>query len=172
MTVDILAKAGYPQQQITNLNNAIDTGAFKRDLAAVVDADLAAARQALGIAPTAPVGIFCGSLYPDKKLDFLVAACDRIHQQSPEFHCVVLQAPVDAVSFTQAQDLVLRWGHARESRDVVLANVHVVVTASTEPDFGAVVRPLQTWARPMVHPLPGCCASWATPRRAGSAGQT
>ena len=35
MTVDILAKAGYPQQQITNLSNAIDTGAFKRDLAAV-----------------------------------------------------------------------------------------------------------------------------------------
>ncbi len=35
MTVDILAKAGYPQQQVTNLNNAIDTGAFKADLAAV-----------------------------------------------------------------------------------------------------------------------------------------
>ena len=51
----------------------------------------------------------------------------------------VLQAPVDAVSFTQAQDLVMRWGHAHESRYVVLANVHVVVTASTEPDFGAVV---------------------------------
>lgn len=90
MTVDILAKADYPKRQITNLNNAIDTGAFKRDLAAVADADLAVARQALGIAPSAPVAIFCGSLYPDKKLDFLVAACDRIHQQSPEFHCVVL----------------------------------------------------------------------------------
>lgn len=90
MTVDILAKAGYPQQQITCLNNAIDTGAFKRDLAAVPEADLAAARLALGIAPGATVGIFCGSLYPDKKLDFLVEACDRIHQQSPEFHCVVL----------------------------------------------------------------------------------
>jgi len=90
MTVDILTKAGYPQQQITNLSNAIDTGAFKRDLAAVADADLAAARQALGIAPGATVGIFCGSLYPDKKLDFLVDACDRIRAQSPDFHCVVL----------------------------------------------------------------------------------
>jgi glycosyltransferase involved in cell wall biosynthesis len=90
MTVDILTKAGYPQQQITCLNNAIDTGAFKRDLAVVADTDLAAARQALGIAPGATVGIFCGSLYPDKKLDFLVAACDRIRAQSPDFHCVVL----------------------------------------------------------------------------------
>lgn len=90
MTVDILAKAGYPQQQITNLTNAIDTSAFKRDLAAVPDADLAAAQRALGIAPGAAVGIFCGSLYPDKKLDFLVEACDRIHSESPEFHCIVL----------------------------------------------------------------------------------
>jgi glycosyltransferase involved in cell wall biosynthesis len=90
MTVDILADAGYPQQQITNLNNAIDTGAFKRDLAAVSDADLSAARQVLGIAPEAPVGIFCGSLYPDKMLNVLVDACDFIHQQSPDFHCVVL----------------------------------------------------------------------------------
>jgi glycosyltransferase involved in cell wall biosynthesis len=90
MTVDILTKAGYPQQQITCLNNAIDTGAFKRDLSAVSDADVAEVQQALGIAPNATVGIFCGSLYPDKKLDLLVEACDRIRRESPEFHCVVL----------------------------------------------------------------------------------
>jgi len=53
--------------------------------------------------------------------------------------CQVLGIPVDAVTFTQAQDRVLRWGHARQSRYVVLANVHVVVTAAREPAFGAVV---------------------------------
>ncbi len=90
MTVDVVAKAGYPPKQMTCLNNAIDTGAFKRDLTAVTDVDLVAARQALGIAPGATVGIFCGSLYPDKKLDFLVEACDRIHSESPQFHCIVL----------------------------------------------------------------------------------
>ena len=90
MTVDIVTKAGYPPEQITRLNNAIDTAAFKSDLSAVPDADLASARQELGIAPGATVGIFCGSLYPDKKLDFLVQACDRIHHGSPEFHCIVL----------------------------------------------------------------------------------
>lgn len=90
MTVDIVAKAGYPLNQITNLNNAIDTAAFKSDLAEVSDAELAAAQQSLGIASGATVGIFCGSLYLDKKLDFLVDACDRIHQESPEFHCIVL----------------------------------------------------------------------------------
>lgn len=52
---------------------------------------------------------------------------------------IVLGVPVDAISFTQAQNRVLAWGKAHESRYVVLANVHVVVTASREPAFGAVV---------------------------------
>ena len=90
MTVDILIKTGYSANQITSLNNAIDTGAFKQALATVSDADLALERNALGIASTAPVGIFCGSLYPDKKLEFLIASIDIIHHKSPEFHCLVL----------------------------------------------------------------------------------
>jgi N-acetylglucosaminyldiphosphoundecaprenol N-acetyl-beta-D-mannosaminyltransferase len=51
----------------------------------------------------------------------------------------VLDVPVDAISFAQAQSRVIAWGQARESRYVVLANVHVVVTASREADFGAAV---------------------------------
>lgn len=51
----------------------------------------------------------------------------------------LLGVPVDVVSFANAQNRVLAWGQARASRYVVLANVHVVVTASREPEFGAVV---------------------------------
>lgn len=47
----------------------------------------------------------------------------------------VLGIPVDAVSFGEAQARIFAWAHARKSRYVVLANVHVVVTASREPDF-------------------------------------
>jgi N-acetylglucosaminyldiphosphoundecaprenol N-acetyl-beta-D-mannosaminyltransferase len=51
----------------------------------------------------------------------------------------VLDVPVDAITFAQAQSRVMAWGKARESRYVVLANVHVVVTASREADFGLAV---------------------------------
>ncbi len=51
----------------------------------------------------------------------------------------VLGVPVDGVSFAAAQDCIMAWGHAHDSRYVVLANVHVVVTASLETDFGAAV---------------------------------
>jgi glycosyltransferase involved in cell wall biosynthesis len=90
MTVDIVAKAGYPINKITCLNNAIDTEAFKHELASISDVDLLEARLELGIHAAAPVGIFCGSLYPDKKLDFLVAAIDLIRLGAPDFHCIVL----------------------------------------------------------------------------------
>ena len=51
----------------------------------------------------------------------------------------VFGMPIDAVSFADALNRVMAWGHAAESRYVVLANVHVVVTASREPEFGAAV---------------------------------
>jgi N-acetylglucosaminyldiphosphoundecaprenol N-acetyl-beta-D-mannosaminyltransferase len=51
----------------------------------------------------------------------------------------VLGVSVDAFSFANAQDCVLAWGRAHESRCVVLANVHVVVTASKQASFGAVL---------------------------------
>jgi len=90
MTVDILTKAAYPSSQITCLDNAIDTSSFKADLASWSTTEVAEAKQQLGIVPGAAVGVFCGSLYPDKKLDLLVAAADLIRQRMPDFSLVVI----------------------------------------------------------------------------------
>jgi N-acetylglucosaminyldiphosphoundecaprenol N-acetyl-beta-D-mannosaminyltransferase len=77
---------------------------------------------------------------------------------------LVLNVPISSISFMQAQNCVLAWGQAHESRYVVLANVHVVVTASTEPDFGAVVA-----AADMATP-DGAPVAWML-RKLGHAGQ-
>jgi glycosyltransferase involved in cell wall biosynthesis len=90
MTVDILQKAGYPTRQITCLDNAIDTSSFKADLASWSSADVTAAKLQLGMAADAVVGVFCGSLYPDKKLDLLIASADLIRQRVPDFALVVI----------------------------------------------------------------------------------
>lgn len=90
LTFALVENSGFPTNQITCLNNSIDTASFKLELESVTDIDLAAARDGLGILPGAPVGIFCGSLYQDKKLDFLVAAGDRIYKEATDFHCIVL----------------------------------------------------------------------------------
>ncbi|MFC5498383.1 WecB/TagA/CpsF family glycosyltransferase [Caenimonas terrae] len=76
----------------------------------------------------------------------------------------VLGVPVNALGFSQAQDRVLTWGGARQSRYVVLANVHVVVTAARDPSFGAVVA-----AADLIAP-DGAPVAWML-RRLGYAGQ-
>jgi glycosyltransferase involved in cell wall biosynthesis len=90
MTADILHRAGYPQERITCLDNAIDNEAFERDLASVTDAQLQALRVEIDAPEGAPVGLFCGSLYPDKRLDYMFEAADRIHAALPAFRLVVI----------------------------------------------------------------------------------
>lgn len=90
ISVNYLAKVGFPRERITCLNNAIDTDGFKRDLESWSPKDLATARAELGIAPGAVVGLFCGSLYPEKRLALLVDACDRVRERYESFEVVVI----------------------------------------------------------------------------------
>lgn len=78
---------------------------------------------------------------------------------------VVLGAPICPVNFEHSLDRVLSWGRGNESRFVVLANVHVVVTATVEADFGRTVS-----AADMATP-DGAPVAWML-RRLGHAEQT
>ena len=90
MTVDILQKSGYPAAQITCLDNAIDSSSFKADLASCSVQEIDAEKARLGIDAKAPVGVFCGSLYPDKRLGLLVDSADLIRKAVPDFAMVVI----------------------------------------------------------------------------------
>jgi glycosyltransferase involved in cell wall biosynthesis len=90
MTRTILLADGYPDQRITVLNNTIDNQEFERDLAAVSPARVQVLRQELDADDNAAVGLCCGSLYPDKRLDYMIAAADLIHAALPDFRLVVI----------------------------------------------------------------------------------
>lgn len=51
----------------------------------------------------------------------------------------VLGAPIDVLTWQDALGRIADWGRRRESRVVCICNVHSVVTARTDPDFGRVV---------------------------------
>jgi len=89
-TVRILENAGYPKQRITCLNNSIDTEGFQRDLAAITETDLSEQLRMLGAESGSRIGLFCGSLYPDKRLEYMMEAADQIHAQVPDFQLVVV----------------------------------------------------------------------------------
>jgi len=90
MTKDILLSDGYPFERITVLDNAIDNEGFVADLAAITDDRLAELRGELGLPEGAQVGLYCGSLYPDKRLDYMVAAADKIQAALPNFHLLII----------------------------------------------------------------------------------
>lgn len=101
MTVDILRKANFPAQHITCLENSIDTTGFKADLASWSATDITTERARLGIAPNASIGVFCGSLYPDKRLELLIESADLIRKAVPDFALVVIG---DGPSIPQLRD--------------------------------------------------------------------
>jgi len=92
MSVDILTRAGFEAERITTLNNSIDTSQFRDQCAAVTPEQTFELRRELKIPLDAPVGLFCGSLYLDKRLDLLVDSADLIRKRVPDFHVVVVGA--------------------------------------------------------------------------------
>lgn len=90
MTAEIVRRTGYPAARITCLDNAIDNEAFERDLANVTDVQLQAMRAEIDAPEGAPVGLFCGSIYPDKRLGYMIDAADRIHAALPAFRLVLI----------------------------------------------------------------------------------
>lgn len=90
LSADIVAQAGYPSERITVLNNAIDNGSFASELASVSDEEVRQLRRSVGAGEGTCVGLYCGSLYADKRLDLLVEAGRRVHAQHPEFRLVVI----------------------------------------------------------------------------------
>lgn len=118
-SADVVEQAGYPPERITVLNNAIDTGALRRDLESVTDADVAALRAELGLGD-APVGLMLGSLYADKRPDFAMQAVELIRRQVPEFRLLVVGDGKQAHIVKEAaarSGRAIQWLGVRKGRD-------------------------------------------------------
>jgi len=89
-TRSIVQASGFPADKITVLNNAIDNIDFKQQLAAVTVKELTDWRTRLELSDAHFVGIFCGSLYPDKRLDQLFDIADQLHAREAEFRLLIV----------------------------------------------------------------------------------
>lgn len=89
LSADLVEKTGFPTDRITTLNNAVDTSALKRDMESISGEEMATQRRLLGLAK-GPVGIFVGSLYPEKRLEFLMDAADALRRVIPTFQLLIV----------------------------------------------------------------------------------
>ena len=91
MSVPLIKQTGFPVERITVLNNSVDTGQLAELVDSITDADRTNLRAALGI-DGGSVGVYVGSLYEDKRVDFMLDAAERIRRDLPSFEFLVVGA--------------------------------------------------------------------------------
>ena len=89
LSVQTVLAAGFPADRTTDVQNSIDTHLLAKDCQAVTNADIAALRKQLDLGD-GPLGLFVGSLYPDKRLGFLLQAAQALAQDLPGFRLVII----------------------------------------------------------------------------------
>lgn len=116
---EVVRSAGFPDERITVLNNAIDNEGFVADLKAVDEQQVHALRQRLGATADSPVGVYCGSLYADKRLDLLAEACEQVVRRRPDFRLVVMgDGPARAALLERCAGLPwFHWVGVQRGRD-------------------------------------------------------
>lgn len=102
-----LEQLGFPSDQITVFNNSVDTSGLAAVAESIDDSESAAAALAIG-AQGNNIAIFVGSLYPDKRLEFMIKAADCVRARVPDFTLIVVGGGVDK-SMLDALALTRPW---------------------------------------------------------------
>lgn len=90
LTSEIVRCAGFPAERVTCLNNAIDTTAFSKTVESVTNVELDEIRKSLRLNDNSRIGILCGSLYPDKRLELLVEVAVKIRCCVKDFNLIII----------------------------------------------------------------------------------
>lgn len=85
-----VAEQGFDRQRITVVQNAIDTAELRTQLASVTEVTRAAIRLRLGWPANSRAAVYCGALYPNKRLDWLMQASEQVHLRHPAFRLLIV----------------------------------------------------------------------------------
>jgi glycosyltransferase involved in cell wall biosynthesis len=96
-----LVQNQFPASRITTVQNAIDTTQLARQYQSVQESEVALLKKELGI-ESGNVGLYVGGMYKEKRLDFLIGACDQIQAQLPDFHLILIGSGVEAARVKEA----------------------------------------------------------------------
>lgn len=83
-----VTKMGFDPARVTVVQNAIDTSTLRDQVAAVPSGDLSRFRLSTG-STEGDTALFIGSLYPEKRLDFLFEAAALVRERRPAFKLLV-----------------------------------------------------------------------------------
>lgn len=89
MSAEIVRGLGFPDGRITVVQNAIDTRCLYNQLGNVSREYLAGLRHELGVTGS-NVCIYCGGMYEEKRLSFLLEAAQYVRRDLPDFELILL----------------------------------------------------------------------------------
>jgi L-malate glycosyltransferase len=97
MSLPLIERSGFPKDRITILNNSVDTkllAAMRQNIELADLNCLTAEFELLGN----QVGVFVGSLYAEKRIDFMLEAAEKIHAALPKFVFLIIgSGPMQAM---------------------------------------------------------------------------
>jgi glycosyltransferase involved in cell wall biosynthesis len=100
-SAELVTQAGFPRECTTVVENAIDTEEMTAFCKQVTSAVCQRKRDELKLGD-GPIALYLGSLYKEKRLDFLLNAAYRIREQIPNFQLLVVGAGPDQVVIENA----------------------------------------------------------------------
>lgn len=88
---------GYPKEKITMVQNTIDNNELAINLSSVSEQEINSLKQSLDI-NSRNICIYCGGIYEEKKIEFLIESSIDIRKHIKDFHLIVIgSGPLDYV---------------------------------------------------------------------------
>lgn len=95
LSARIVQSMGFPRERITSVQNAIDTRSLTESLQRISRDDMDKVFLELGI-KSGNVAIYCGGMYPEKQISFLLKSLTYIREQLPDFNMIFIGGGADA----------------------------------------------------------------------------
>ena len=90
-----VAANGFPLKKITAVQNSIDTFELIQARKSIIEDELMALSDRLELG-VGPVGVFCGGMYREKKIPFLLEACFKIRDYIHNFQMLFIGGGTEA----------------------------------------------------------------------------
>lgn len=121
-TKQIVSGLGFPSERITVVQNAIDTRGLRSSIASLTSGEVNAYTRSFG-GTRGHIGLFLGSLYDDKRLEFLIEAAEVAHVADPAFALLIAGDGPDRDLVSRAADrhTFIHWLGRVDGRERALA---------------------------------------------------
>lgn len=98
---EYLIRNKFTPNKITVVQNAIDTKSLQQRYSEISEGEIHAIKNQLGIQGE-NVAIFCGGMYANKRMVFILDTCYRIKKSIPDFHMIFVGTGEEAYKIEKA----------------------------------------------------------------------